>query len=58
MRLGILGAMREEVEGLVAGRLFGRDVVVVFSRWGKVAAAATATHLLVEHGVTALLGEG
>lgn len=28
------------------GVLFGREVVVVFSRWGKVAAATTATHLI------------
>jgi adenosylhomocysteine nucleosidase len=40
------------------GRLFGRDAVVVFSRWGKVAAAATATHLLIEHGVQELLFTG
>ena len=40
------------------GRLFGADAVVVFSRWGKVAAAATATHLLVEHGVRELLFTG
>ena len=29
------------------GQLFGRDVVIVFSRWGKVAAAAT-TAILIE----------
>jgi adenosylhomocysteine nucleosidase len=40
------------------GELWGHEAVVVFSRWGKVAAAATATHLLVEHGVTELLFTG
>lgn len=40
------------------GQLFGHDAVVVFSRWGKVAAAATATHLLVEYGVRELLFTG
>ena len=57
-----LGPTRRTQEGggrtYHAGRLFGRDAVVVFSRWGKVAAAATATHLLVEHGVRELLFTG
>jgi adenosylhomocysteine nucleosidase len=41
-----------------AGRLFGTPVVVAFSRWGKVAAATTATHLITVHGVDALLFTG
>ena len=74
-RLGILGAMHEEVAGLAAhlegervhtaggrhyreGRLFGRPVVLAFSRWGKVAAAATAARMLAAHGVDALLFTG
>ncbi len=36
------------------GRLGGREVVVVYSRWGKVAAASTATELIVAHGAGAL----
>jgi adenosylhomocysteine nucleosidase len=40
------------------GELFGREVVVVFSRWGKVAAATTATHLLVAEGVDELIFTG
>ena len=40
------------------GELFGHDVVMVFSRWGKVAAAATATHLLLEYGVRELVFTG
>ena len=32
------------------GDLWGIPVVVVFSRWGKVAAASTATELIVGHG--------
>ena len=72
MKLGIMGAMPEEVTGIVSelsaaqtrrlggrdyvsGRLHGVDVVVVFSRWGKVAAATTATMLLAEFGVEGIV---
>lgn len=34
------------------------DVVVVFSRWGKVASATTVTHLIVEFGITELIFTG
>ncbi|MBC6406284.1 MAG: 5'-methylthioadenosine/adenosylhomocysteine nucleosidase [Rhodospirillales bacterium] len=40
------------------GELAGHEVVLVFSRWGKVAAAATATHLITEFGVKRLLFSG
>lgn len=40
------------------GILYGQPVVVVFSRWGKVAAAATATHLLLRYGVDELIFTG
>ena len=33
------------------GRLWGVPVVLVFSRWGKVAAASTVTHLIAQFGV-------
>src|SRR5262249_24619358 len=33
-----------------SGHLWGTPVVVVFSRWGKVAAATTATHLISDFG--------
>jgi adenosylhomocysteine nucleosidase len=66
--LGIIGAMREEIDALlphltgadtvrragrefVHGRLWGEPATVVFSRWGKVAAASTATEMIVAHGV-------
>lgn len=39
----------------VAGRWHGMDVVVVFSRWGKVAAAASATMLMAEFGVDGIV---
>lgn len=72
MNLGIMGAMPEEVTGIVSeltdpqtrrlggrdyvsGRLHGVAVVVVFSHWGKVAAAATATMLLAEFGVDGIV---
>lgn len=76
MRIGIMGAMLEEVRGLLdemgpgveiseaggrtyhRGRLFGREAVVAFSRWGKVAAATTATHLIVAHGVEEIVFTG
>ena len=40
------------------GRLLGQEAVVVFSRWGKVAGATTALHLILEFGITELLFTG
>jgi adenosylhomocysteine nucleosidase len=40
------------------GALHGTEVVVVFSRWGKVAAAATVTQLLSSYPVTGLVFGG
>lgn len=40
------------------GMLFGVPVVLVYSRIGKVAAATTATHLILEHGVDEILFTG
>jgi adenosylhomocysteine nucleosidase len=74
-RIGILGAMPEEISGVVAlltnrievvkgkrtyftGTINEIEVVVVFSRWGKVASATTVTHLIVEFGITQLLFTG
>lgn len=68
MKIGIIGAMHEEVELIIdqiqqkkisefgnrifyEGQFFGIDCVVAFSRWGKVAAATTATTLLLEFNV-------
>ncbi|PZX94011.1 5'-methylthioadenosine/adenosylhomocysteine nucleosidase [Flavobacterium aquariorum] len=70
-RIGILGAMPEEINGIVLllkdkkevgkgmrtyylGTINDIEVVVVFSRWGKVASATTVTHLIVEFGITEL----
>lgn len=67
-RIGILGAMPEEISGIVSllkdkqeikkgmrtyymGTINNVEVVVVFSRWGKVASATTVTHLIVEFGI-------
>lgn len=75
MKIGIMGAMQEEVAGLLryleepvrttcgmrdyhTGRLSGHDAVVVFSRWGKVAAASTATTLIERHGVDFIVFTG
>ena len=74
-RIGILGAMPEEINGIVSllknrrevikgmrtyyiGTINDIEVVVVFSRWGKVASATTVTHLIVEFGVTELIFTG
>lgn len=40
------------------GKLYGKEVVVVFSRWGKVAAASTATALIVQFGVDEIIFSG
>lgn len=40
------------------GRLAGTEVVAVFSRWGKVAAAATATHLISSFAASRLVFSG
>lgn len=72
MRLGVMGAMPEEIADIVGelegtrterlggrdyitGRWHGLDVVLVFSRYGKVAAAATVATLLSRFGITGLL---
>ena len=74
-RIGILGAMPEEINGIISllnnkqeivkgmrtyyiGTINDVDVVVVFSRWGKVASATTVTHLIVEFGITQLYFTG
>lgn len=40
------------------GSLFGQEAVVVFSRWGKVAAATTALHLLHQYKPTEIIFTG
>jgi adenosylhomocysteine nucleosidase len=40
------------------GNLSGVPTVIVFSRWGKVAAAATATNLILEYGVQEIIFTG
>ncbi len=42
----------------ICGKLFGKSAVVVFSRWGKVAAAATAATLIAKFNVDCLLFTG
>ena len=75
MKLGLMGAMPEEVDGIraemevtgtqeIAGRTYtlgrwhGAEVVLVFSRCGKVSSASTATTLLQHFGVDAILFVG
>lgn len=40
------------------GELSGHEVVLVFSRWGKVAASATVTNLITEFNIKTLLFSG
>jgi adenosylhomocysteine nucleosidase len=40
------------------GELFGQEVVAVFSRWGKVAAATTAANLILEFSVDRIIFTG
>jgi adenosylhomocysteine nucleosidase len=40
------------------GKLFEQDVVAVFSRWGKVAAATTATNLILRFKVDRIVFTG
>jgi adenosylhomocysteine nucleosidase len=40
------------------GELFGQEVVAVFSRWGKVAAATTVTNLILEFNVDRIVFTG
>ena len=40
---------------LVHGELWGTPIAAVFSRWGKVAAASTATELIVAHGADRII---
>ena len=40
------------------GKLYGQDVVAVFSRWGKVAAAITATNMILEFNVDRIVFTG
>ncbi len=75
MPIGIMSAMREEIEALIQeievsekvirgmrtyyiGKLWGKDTVLVFSRWGKVASATTATHLITDFEVDEILFTG
>ena len=40
------------------GKLFGKEVVAVFSRWGKVAAATTATNMILDYEVDRIIFTG
>ena len=51
-------AERRGARDYLRGRLHGRDAVVVFSGWGKVASASTATTLIEVFGVEAVVFTG
>lgn len=60
----LIGHMQDVEEHSIAGRtyyqgqLWGKRVVIVFSRWGKVAAASTTVVLIREFGVTEIIFTG
>ena len=41
-----------------SGILYGKNVVLVFSRWGKVAAAATTTQLINDYEIDEIIFTG
>ncbi len=72
MRIGILGASKEEIEHILedlketsretigkrdyfSGSLYGKDVVLNISGWGKVASASAATAMIMRFGVDAII---
>ena len=72
MRIGILGASKEEVEHILedlqessretigqrqyfSGSLYGHDVVLNISGWGKVASASAATAMILRFGVDSII---
>jgi adenosylhomocysteine nucleosidase len=58
---GEIEGCRQQTRGMrdyFTGKLGGKDVVVVFSRWGKVAASSTVTTLIEVFGVDLVLFTG
>lgn len=53
-----VGVERRGMREYLSGTIHGKEVVVVFSRWGKVAAASTATTLLERFDVDQLVFTG
>lgn len=59
--LGVLEVERKIVKGMrtyYQGRLFGKKVILVFSRWGKVASATTATQMINDYELEELIFTG
>ncbi len=61
----LVAAMTEHSESITyggrdyhRGKLWGQDVVIVFSRWGKVAAATTATTLITKFNAQEIIFTG
>lgn len=61
---GITALIENRKEISIGGRIYhqgtinGREVVVVFSRWGKVASASTAATLILKFGIDELIFTG
>ncbi len=75
MRIGIISAMREEIQALLSlleventtfkgmrtyysGVLFDQKVILVFSRWGKVASATTVTQMINDFDIDEIIFTG
>lgn len=59
--MGQIDLQERVVKGMrtyLKGHLWGKEVVLVFSRWGKVASATTATHLINNFNVSEILFTG
>jgi len=59
--LEVLEIKSRQIKGMrtyYIGELYGRDVVLVFSRWGKVASATTATQLINDFEIDEILFTG
>ena len=59
--LEVLEIKSRQVKGMrtyYLGELYGKDVVLVFSRWGKVASATTATQLINDFEIDEILFTG
>ena len=59
--LEVLEIKSRQVKGMrtyYIGKLYAKDVVLVFSRWGKVASATTATQLINDFEIDEILFTG
>jgi adenosylhomocysteine nucleosidase len=58
MAIGIISAMLEEVQSLINVLQNVKEVIIVFSRWGKVASAVTTTQLINDYSIDEIIFTG